>query len=238
MLVFTLPSFPYVFKVIRDTFEPPKDTDRKTVEAKYDFVKQHDRGGRMADTLEFAHVAFPLDRLDPALLNELERLVPSQLEKVSTTDANGSKADYVVVEHLYIERRMVPLNLFIASADEASAREAIREYGQAVRELAGANIFPGDLLLKNFGVTRYGRVVFYDYDELCELTDCRFRKLPQRATTTTSSRVSLGTRSTKTTFFPSSSPHFSFRRADSASFFWSSTAISPTQRIGPRNKTA
>jgi isocitrate dehydrogenase kinase/phosphatase len=178
MLVFTLPSFPYVFKVIRDTFEPPKDTDRESVKAKYDFVKRHDRGGRMADTLEFAHVAFPLDRLDPALLGELERLVPSQLERVAATDAKGGKTSYVVIKHLYIERRMVPLNLFIASADDTEAREAIREYGQAIRELADANIFPGDLLLKNFGVTRYGRVVFYDYDELCELTDCRFRKLP------------------------------------------------------------
>ncbi len=176
MLVFTLPSFPYVFKVIRDTFEPPKDTDRESVEAKYDFVKQHDRAGRMADTLEFAHVAFPLNRLEPALLDELERLVPSQLERVAAATSGGT--DYLVIKHLYIERRMVPLNLFIATADEASAREAIREYGQAVRDLAGANIFPGDLLLKNFGVTRYGRVVFYDYDEICELTDCRFRKLP------------------------------------------------------------
>ena len=178
MVVFTLPSYPYVFKIIRDSFEPPKDIDRKGVEAKYNFVKQHDRGGRMADTLEFSHVALPIDRLDAALLRELELLVPSQLEKAQD-DSRGEKRDYLVIQHLYIERRLVPLNLFIKNADEASTREAIREYGQAIRELAGANIFPGDLLLKNFGVTRYGRVVFYDYDELCELTECRFRALPR-----------------------------------------------------------
>jgi isocitrate dehydrogenase kinase/phosphatase len=175
MLVFTLPSYPYVFKVIRDWFEPPKDADRDHVEAKYDFVKQHDRAGRMADTLEFAHVAFPLDRLDKDLLAELQKLAPSQIEIVEASPAGPG---HVVVQHLYIERRLVPLNMYLEQVDEERMREAIDEYGLAIRELAGANIFPGDLLLKNFGVTRFGRVVFYDYDELCELTDCRFRRFP------------------------------------------------------------
>lgn len=176
MLVFTLPSYPYVFKVVRDWFEPPKDADRRDVIAKYDFVKQHDRVGRMADTLEFAHVAFPRDRLDPVLLAELERLAPSQLESLEGSREGDGQ---IVLEHLYIERRMTPLNLFLETANEQRTRDAIDEYGKAIRELAGANIFPGDLLLKNFGVTRYGRVVFYDYDELCELTECRFRRLPK-----------------------------------------------------------
>ncbi len=176
MLVFTLPSYPYVFKVIRDTFEPPKDTDRETVEGKYDFVKQLDRVGRMADTLEFAHVAFPSDRLDKDLLAELMKLAPSQLEIV---DGDLEGPGHIVIKHLYIERRLTPLNLFLLNADEERTREAIIEYGNAIRELASANIFPGDLLLKNFGVTRYGRVVFYDYDEICELTECRFRTFPR-----------------------------------------------------------
>jgi isocitrate dehydrogenase kinase/phosphatase len=176
MLVFTLPSYPYVFKVIRDWFEPPKDADRAVVEAKYDFVKQHDRVGRMADTLEFAHVAFPSDRLDPQLLAELQKLAPSQLEIVEGTLEGPGQ---VVIKHLYIERRLMPLNLYLEHATEDQAREALTEYGNAIRELAGANIFPGDLLMKNFGVTRYGRVVFYDYDELCELTECHFRRFPK-----------------------------------------------------------
>jgi isocitrate dehydrogenase kinase/phosphatase len=176
MVVFTLPSYPYVFKVIRDSFEPPKDSDRKAVEEKYDYVKQLDRVGRMADTLEFAHVAFPADRLDAELLAELQKLVPSQLELVPGTLEGPGR---VVIEHLYIERRLTPLNLFLANADESRTRDAIIEYGNAIRELATANIFPGDLLLKNFGVTRYGRVVFYDYDEICPLTDCRFRTMPK-----------------------------------------------------------
>ncbi len=170
MVVFTLPSFPYVFKIIRDWFAPPKDTDRKTVEERYKFVKLADRVGRMSDTLEYAHVNFPMDRLDAALVEELEKLAPSLLER---------DGDQLVIHHLYIERRLVPLDVYLRDADGARQRAAIDEYGRALKELAGANIFAGDLLLKNFGLTRYGRVVFYDYDELCELTDCRFRTLPK-----------------------------------------------------------
>ena len=170
MLVFTLPSYPYVFKVIRDWFEPPKDADRGLVEDRYDFVKLADRVGRMADTLEFAHVAFPRARMAPELLAELERVAPSMIETVG---------DQVVLQHLYIERRLIPLNLFLDTADDVALRAALADYGAAIRELAGANIFPGDLLLKNFGVTRYGRVVFYDYDEICDLTECRFRTMPK-----------------------------------------------------------
>ena len=176
MVVFTLPSYPYVFKVIRDTFAPSRDSDRGVAESKYDFVKQHDRVGRMADTLEFAHVAFPADRLDGGLLAELEELAPSQLEVV---DGTLEEPGHVVIKHLNIERRLLPLDLFLQGADERHTREVIVEYGNAIRDLAGANIFPSDLLLKNFGATRYGPVVFCDYDEVCELTDCRFRHIPK-----------------------------------------------------------
>lgn len=169
MVVFTLPSFPYVFKVIRDHFEPPKDVDRKKVMEQYLTVKYHDRVGRLADSLEYSDVALPRTRLDPSLLHELERLAPSQVEY---------DGDRIVLKHVYIERRMVPLDVWLEGADESRLRHGLYEYGQAIRELAGANIFPGDLLLKNFGVTRAGRVVFYDYDELARVTDCSFRKLP------------------------------------------------------------
>ncbi len=169
MVVFTLPSFPYVFKLIRDRFDPPKDVDRKHVMAQYLHVKYHDRVGRLADTLEYSDVALPKSRFDPALLAELERLVPSQLE----TDG-----DKLVLKHVYIERRMVPLDVWLQGADDARLKQGLTEFGQAIRELAGANLFPGDLLPKNFGVTRSGRVVFYDYDEIARVTDCTFRRLP------------------------------------------------------------
>lgn len=170
MLVFTLPSFPYVFKLIKDSFPPPKDTTREKVQQKYQLVKRHDRLGRMADTLEYSSVALPLSRLDDALLRELEKEAPSMIE---------CEGDCVVIRHVYIERRMVPLNLFLQNGTDADIEHAIKEYGDAVKELMQANIFPGDMLYKNFGVTRHGRVVFYDYDEIEYLTDCNVRHVPQ-----------------------------------------------------------
>jgi isocitrate dehydrogenase kinase/phosphatase len=173
MVVFTLPSYPYVFKVIRDRFAPPKELDRDTVIAKYLMVKLHDRVGRMADTLEYSLVALPLERFDAALLEELKR------ECSSIIELDG---DHLVIGHVYIERRMQPLNLYVEecrrAGDEEALRWALRDYGQAIKELAGAGIFPGDMLLKNFGVTRHDRVVFYDYDEIQPMADMQFRRIP------------------------------------------------------------
>jgi isocitrate dehydrogenase kinase/phosphatase len=173
MLVFTLPSFPYVFKVIRDRFAPPKETDRDTVMAKYLMVKLHDRVGRMADTLEYSLVALPLARFEPELVEELKR------ECASLVEFDG---EHIVLGHVYIERRMQPLNLYVEQCrrdgDGDGLRVALREYGQAIKELAGAGIFPGDMLLKNFGVTRHDRVVFYDYDEIQPMQDVSFRAIP------------------------------------------------------------
>jgi len=173
MLVFTLPSFPFVFKVIRDRFAPPKDIDRQTVKDKYLLVKLHDRVGRMADTLEYSLVALPLERFDPALVEELKRECASVLE---------FDGDELVLGHVYIERRMQPLNLHIEElkrdGDEERLRLVLREYGNAIKELAGAGIFPGDMPLKNFGVTRHERVVFYDYDEIQPMEEVKFRPIP------------------------------------------------------------
>jgi isocitrate dehydrogenase kinase/phosphatase len=169
MSVFTMPSFAYVFKVIRDWMDPPKDTDRETVKSKYLLVKYHDRAGRLADTLEYTNVALPLARFEPAVVAELQRVAPSQIE---------IDGEQLVIRHVYIERRMTPLDVYIKGADEARLRGAMDEFGDAIEELASANIFAGDLLPKNFGVTRYGRVVFYDYDEIVPLTECEFRRLP------------------------------------------------------------
>jgi isocitrate dehydrogenase kinase/phosphatase len=170
MLVFDLPSFPYVFKVIRDHFPPQKDTTREQIKAKYLVVKTHDRVGRMADTLEYSNVAFPRHRFDEALLDELKRECPSLVE------VDG---DVIVIRHVYIERRMVPLNIYLADATPAQIEHAVIEYGNAIKDMVAANIFPGDMLWKNFGVTRHGKVVFYDYDEVEYLTDVQFRKVPE-----------------------------------------------------------
>ncbi len=173
MTVFTLPSYPYVFKVINDCFAPPKKTTRERVEAKYQIIKMQDRVGRMADTLEYSYAAFPLERISPALMQAFRERIPSSLE---------FDGDMLIIRHLYIERRLTPLNLYLQRADDARAEAAILEYGQAIKDMAAANIFPGDLLLKNFGVTRHGRVIFYDYDEIEFMTDMNFRAIPEPRT--------------------------------------------------------
>ncbi|GAA5216764.1 bifunctional isocitrate dehydrogenase kinase/phosphatase [Corallincola platygyrae] len=170
MSVFTLPSFDVVFKVIRDKFGPSKGMSRKQVKAKYRLVKQHDRVGRMADTQDFANFRIPKKRMSNALLEEL---------RTSAKDSLVETHDLVIIKHLYIERRMVPLNLFLEQASQPQSEAALVDYGWAIREMAAANIFPGDLLLKNFGVTRHGRVIFYDYDEVVYLVDCNFRQIPE-----------------------------------------------------------
>ena len=192
MLVFDLPSFPYVFKVIKDYYPPQKDTTREQIKGKYLLVKQHDRVGRMADTLEYSEVGFPRERFDDALIAEIEKFAPSQLE-ISDRDGDGQVE--VIIKHVYIERRMIPLNIYLQEAFDAGganatdtspaaerAREQIArgvvEYGNAIKDLVAANIFPGDMLWKNFGITRHGKVVFYDYDEIEYITDCNFRRVP------------------------------------------------------------
>jgi isocitrate dehydrogenase kinase/phosphatase len=192
MLVFDLPSFPYVFKVIKDYYPPQKDTTREQIKGKYLLVKQHDRVGRMADTLEYSEVAFPRNRFDDELIAEIEKFAPSQLE---ISDRDGDGLEEVIIKHIYIERRMIPLNIYLQEAFDVGLTDpkpgseseralkqierAVVEYGNAIKDLVAANIFPGDMLWKNFGITRNGKVVFYDYDEIEYITDCNFRKVPQ-----------------------------------------------------------
>lgn len=188
MLVFDLPSFPYVFKLIKDKFPAPKETTRAEVKGKYLLVKQHDRVGRMADTMEYSLVAFPCARFSQELIAEIQAHAPSQLE-ISDRDGDGQQE--VIISHLYIERRLLPLNMFLQECFDAgleyerprkAMERAVVEYGNAIKELVAANIFPGDMLWKNFGVTRGGKVVFYDYDEIEYLTDCNFRSVPEPRT--------------------------------------------------------
>lgn len=168
MTVFTLSSYPYVFKLIRDRIA--KDgMDHATVRRKYQLVKKHDRVGRMADTWEYSQVALPRARFSETLLAELRSQVPSLMDE---------SGDTIVLRHVYIERRMTPLNLYLARVSDAALETAVKGYGDAIRELAAANIFPGDMLFKNFGVTRLGRVVFYDYDEIQHMTEMNFRHIP------------------------------------------------------------
>lgn len=169
MIVFNLPGDDLVFKLIRDRFDTPKKTTRGEIMSKYDLVYRHDRAGRLVDAQAFEHLKFDTSCFSPQLLADLKQ------------DAGRTvrfENNYIIIDHAYVERRVTPLDVFLNEADEPQARRVVIEWGNAIKDLAVSNIFPGDILLKNFGVTRHGRVVFYDYDELCLLTSCRFRKLP------------------------------------------------------------
>jgi isocitrate dehydrogenase kinase/phosphatase len=170
MTVFTLPSYDMVFKIIKDRFDFPKTNTPQEVMAKYQLVFKHDRAGRLIDAQEFEHLKFERSRFSEPLLAELQRVA-------AKTVTVGDK--YVIIRHAYIERRVTPLNLYLQEAGEAAARAAVIDCGNTIKDLAATNIFAGDMLLKNFGVTRHGRVVFYDYDELTSVTACNFRNFPQ-----------------------------------------------------------
>ena len=173
MTVFTLPTYNMVFKIIKDHFAPPKQVTEREVREKYELVSLHDRVGRMADSHEFENLVFPRERFSEELIVELLETVPS---KVRITE------DTVTIRHLYVEKKMIPLNLYLENCTLKEAELAIEEYGNAIKQMAAANIFPGDMLLKNFGVTRLHRVVFYDYDEIGFLTDYNFRLIPEPET--------------------------------------------------------
>ncbi len=172
MIVFTMSSYDLVFKVIRDRFAKPKEVTRRDVMDKYSLVFRHDRAGRLIDAQEFEHLKFRRERFSDALIDELSSEAAKSVEVTE---------QHVIIRHAYIERRVMPLNLYVNQVDEPAGLAAMRDYGQAIKDLMATNIFPGDLLLKNFGVTRHGRVIFYDYDELCLLTDCKFRRIPPAA---------------------------------------------------------
>ena len=173
MSVFTFPMYPYVFKVINDRFAPPKMGTKEMVKDRYYFVKNHVRIGRLADTWEFSNVAFPLKDIDDTLLQELKKKAASNIE---------IEDDLLIVKHMYIENKMTPLNIYLETANKKQQNHIINDYGKAIDELINSNIFPGDMLTKNFGVTRQNRVVFYDYDEITLMSTPIFKKIPKAKT--------------------------------------------------------
>ncbi len=174
MTVFTLPSYPVVFKIIKDRFSSSKYVSREIVKERYALVKHHDRAGRLADTQEFTNLQLPLERFDSDLIEELKQVAAGSVEILAGT---------LLIKHVWVERRMTPLNIYLQEAlrneNEEQLFHGVNEYGKCIKELAAANIFAGDMLFKNFGVTRHGRIVFYDYDEIMYLTDCNFRHIPE-----------------------------------------------------------
>jgi isocitrate dehydrogenase kinase/phosphatase len=169
MEVFNRADDDLVFKLIKDRQARTKPVSRRQIREKYAFIFRADRAGRLLDTQPFENLKIRRACFAPALLAELRR---NAGDGIVLTDR------HVVLHFVYVERRVTPLDLFLAEADAQQARATVIDFGNAIKDLARSNIFPGDMLLKNFGVTRLGRVVFYDYDEVCPLTSCRFRETP------------------------------------------------------------
>jgi isocitrate dehydrogenase kinase/phosphatase len=199
MIVFTLPGYEVVFKVVRDRFPPQKSVTPRQVAEKYQFVARHDRAGRLVEAQRFERLSLPLSRFDPELLAELTS------DAARTVTVEG---DELMFSAVYVERRVTPLDMFIRAAAPQEAARGIIDYGATIKNLAASNIFPGDMLLKNFGVTSRGRVVFYDYDELSELTDCHFRAFPQSTDATDEMSVTPAYGVGPNDVFPEELPRF------------------------------
>ena len=229
MTVFTLPSYNIVFKLIKDHFEPPKSMTRQEVREKYKLVSLHDRVGRMADTHEFENFHLPLDRVDPLLIDELKNTTNSLLV---------IKDKKVIIKHLYTERRMIPLNIYLEHCSHEDAKQAVEEYGNSILQLAQANIFPGDMMTKNFGVTRQKRVIFYDYDEIEFLTDMNFRWKPKAETYEQIYASSPWYDIAKNDVFPEDFKKFMIGRADVKEHFWEfhKELFNPAHWIEMQNK--
>lgn len=173
MAVFTLPSLNIVFKLMRDRFAPPKNITHEEVRKRYRLVARSNKSGRLVDAQEFRMLRIGKRRFDSALLEELLG------EASHTVFVDG---DSVVFRHVYVERRLRPLDLYLREVEREDSLDAVIDYGNALRELAATNVFPGDLLTKNFGVSSTGRVIFYDYDEVELLSNCNFRDIPEAQT--------------------------------------------------------
>jgi len=210
MAVFTLPSYQTVFKVIKDRFAPQKRVTPAQVKEKYHIVKTHDRVGRMADTQEFQNFSFPKARFTQNLLDELRAVCASSIIE---------EGDQIIIRHLYTERHMTPLNMYVETCEEEDLENALDEYGNAIKQLAAANIFPGDMLLKNFGITRHGRVVFYDYDEIEYLTDMRFLDDPEASSALADTPANTRLPEDPLVAYPKNFRQFLFSKRDIESHF-------------------
>ena len=169
MIVFTLPKSNLVLKVIRDTPKPPKENTKEDVITKYNLVATSDRAGRVADAQRYARIDLPAEFFSTELLTELLNQAPSSCQR---------RGDVIILSDIYLERKLIPMNIYITQQPEI-ADKIILDYGRAIEEMASTNLFPGDLLIKNFGISQEQRVIFYDYDEVCRVTECEFLSLPK-----------------------------------------------------------
>lgn len=179
MIVFTLPGYGFVFKVIKDRpcflrskNDTPKEITQAQVRQQYTFVSHRDRAGRMVDTQEFENLRFKKKRFTPALLEEFRLAARGN---ITITD------EYVILHHLYVQRKVVPLPMYFQNEkNPEEIRQVLIDFGYFLKDLAASGVFPCDLFNTwNYGVTHWGRVVLFDYDDVLPIEQITFRVKPE-----------------------------------------------------------
>lgn len=171
MAAFTLPSFPYVFKIIADKSDK-EGAIKSVVKRKYELVHETDRAGRMLDSLTYKNLQFDRELFTQEIIDEITQRAPSEIKM----DENK-----VVLNHVYVQRKVIPLNIYLKEHenDPEEVKRVLEDWGFCIKGLAVAGIWVGDFKSKNFGVTSTGRIVSFDYDELRELDHLEFEKQPR-----------------------------------------------------------
>ena len=169
-LGFTFDECAYHLKVIRDqptsSYKWGAFPGVAKVCDKYRVVHEINRAGSMLDNVMYFNLRLDRDMFDPALLDELCRQAAGSVQ----VDRDG-----VYLRTLIVQMKIVPLPVFLETADDDSARAVMISLGHCIRNNAATNIFNKDLDSRNYGVGRYGRVFLFDYDAVEKLTDVKIR---------------------------------------------------------------
>jgi isocitrate dehydrogenase kinase/phosphatase len=176
MVVFAPPSFPYVFKVIRDYSSKTGWTGRTRIIDLYRWVHETNRGRLMLDAWLYRNLDFSRGHFDEGVVQELLRSAPHSVR---------IEGDRIIFKHVYAQRRVRPLNTFFdETRDRAQRENVIDAFGSFIKDLAGMGLFVGDCygLPFNTGLTHGLNVALFDFDDLGPLFRYRFRETPQLPT--------------------------------------------------------
>lgn len=167
--VFSVTGFPFVFKIPRELSKKIDFVGRERIIENYRYVHRIDRVGRMLDGLRFQNMRFKKTNFTPELLAYLQENSPSHVR---------GEGDDVVFDDIFVQKKVIPLNVYLERADDKHTRSALIGLGECIKELISVGIFPGDLMAKNFGVDSDGKVVYYDYDDVDSVSKFQFRNIP------------------------------------------------------------
>ena len=172
---FQVPGSVYNLKVIRDhPTENYKWGDFAGVESvleKYRRVHDINRTGSMLDNAIYYNVTLPKSHFASGLLSELVEDASNAVSLRGTT---------VFFQHLIVQRKMIPLPVFLEQAPREDCERAVISLGQCIKNNMAANIFNRDLDGRNYGVGSHIRVYLFDYDALETFTDVKIRSNQDR----------------------------------------------------------